>query len=314
MHFAKRNLVPIAAAGLFLAATAARADEWDKRTIVTINDAVQLPNVVLQPGSYVFKLLDSPSDRHIVQVFDKNEQHLITTVLAINNYRLEPAGKSIFTFWETPAGNPPALRAWFYPGDEYGQEFAYPKNMATQLAKANRMSVPTAEANNSSDMKTAKITSTSEMGDQNQLDKKTYSNSTMEKTAEATAPSNSPAPAATSTDTQSSSVASNNSSAATTTTTAQQTTTDLASNQTSASNSQASNDQTAANLSDNQSSTAQSSANNNASDQSSASQASPTPSQVPSELPHTASDMPLVGLLGIASLAAYVALSRKTVR
>jgi LPXTG-motif cell wall-anchored protein len=50
---------------------------------------------------------------------------------------LEPTGKSAFMFWETPAGQPRALRAWFYPGDNFGQEFVYPRSMYLQLA-ANR--------------------------------------------------------------------------------------------------------------------------------------------------------------------------------
>src|SRR5947209_5542030 len=105
----------------------ANADEWNKRTVLTISDPIQLPHQVLPPGTYVFKLMDSPSNRHIVQVFDRDERHLITTILAIPNYRLQPRGKTEVDFWETPAGQPKAMRAWFYPGDNFGQEFAYPK-------------------------------------------------------------------------------------------------------------------------------------------------------------------------------------------
>src|SRR5271166_4622474 len=106
-----------------------RADEWNKRTILTAHEPIQIPNKVLEPGRYVFKLLDSPSNRHIVQVFDATEQHLVTTVLAIPNYRLQPTGKTVFTFWETAPGQAKALRAWFYPGDNFGQEFLYSKLM-----------------------------------------------------------------------------------------------------------------------------------------------------------------------------------------
>ena len=119
------------------------ADQWNKKTVLTFDQKVQMPNVVLEPGTYVFKLLDSLSDRHIVQVFNSDETHLITTILAIPNYRLQPTGKSTFQFWETPAGQPTAMRAWFYPGDNFGQEFAYPKTMAVQLAKLANAPVPT---------------------------------------------------------------------------------------------------------------------------------------------------------------------------
>jgi len=127
-------LALLAVAGLY---TPAQAAEWDKKTIMTINEPLQVPNKLLEPGTYVFKLLDSDADRHVVQVFDKNEQHLVTTISAIPNYRLRPRGKTEFAFWETPAGTPRALRAWFYPGDNFGQEFAYPKTMTTVIAASN---------------------------------------------------------------------------------------------------------------------------------------------------------------------------------
>src|SRR6202051_1172289 len=120
-------------------APTAKADEWNKRTIMTVNKTIQPPTVVLQPGTYTFKLLDSQSDRHIVQVFDKDGMHLIQTVLAIPNYRLTPTGHSSFTFWEVPAGQPPAMRAWFFPGDNFGQEFVYPKGMSTQIASSAKV-------------------------------------------------------------------------------------------------------------------------------------------------------------------------------
>jgi LPXTG-motif cell wall-anchored protein len=141
-------------------APAARADEWNKRTVMTINEPIQVPNRVLPPGKYVVKLLDSPSDRHIVQIFNADETHLITTILAMPNYRLEPSGKTVFTFWETPPGQAPALRAWFYPGDNYGQEFAYPKSMATQIAATAHAPVPTTEATQPQEMPTAPVTTT----------------------------------------------------------------------------------------------------------------------------------------------------------
>jgi hypothetical protein len=142
--------------GAFLAPTL-HADEWNKRTILTVNEAIQVPNATLQPGKYVMKLLDSPSNRHIVQIYDEGEQHLITTVLAIPNYRLQPTGDTRFGFWETPAGQPKALRSWFYPGDNFGQEFAYPKNQAMQIAAAVNQPVPTTYAQSESELTTARV-------------------------------------------------------------------------------------------------------------------------------------------------------------
>jgi hypothetical protein len=114
------------------------ADDFDKKTVITTNETMQLPNTTLPAGTYVIKLLRSPDvNRNTVQIFDKDEKHIITTILAIPNQRIHPTGKSIFAFWEVPAGQPKALRAWFYPGDEFGQEFAYPKTEATTIMASN---------------------------------------------------------------------------------------------------------------------------------------------------------------------------------
>jgi len=107
----------------------ASADSWDKKTVLTISEPVQVRERLLEPGTYVFKLLNSSSERHVVQIFNEDQSQIVDTVLAIPNYRLEPTGKSRFGFWETPPGYAKAMRAWFYPGDNFGQEFPYPKHL-----------------------------------------------------------------------------------------------------------------------------------------------------------------------------------------
>src|SRR5712692_4330144 len=89
----------LALAAVILAPTA-KSDEWDKKTILTVNEPIEIPNQVLQPGKYTLKLMDSQSNRHIVQVFNEDGTQLITTILAIPNYRLQPSGDSRFGFWE----------------------------------------------------------------------------------------------------------------------------------------------------------------------------------------------------------------------
>jgi hypothetical protein len=114
-----------------VAVHSAQADQWDKKTILTVNEPIQVRDTVLEPGQYVFKLLDSQGDRHIVQIYNRDQTHLVDTIMAIPNYRIQPTGNSRFAFWETPPGSAKALRAWFYPGDNYGQEFTYPKHLIT---------------------------------------------------------------------------------------------------------------------------------------------------------------------------------------
>jgi LPXTG-motif cell wall-anchored protein len=120
----------------------ARADEWNRKTIVTFNEPVEIPGRVLPAGTYVFKLADSMVDRNIVQVFNKKETHLYGTFLAIPDYRLKTPNKTIIRFEERAAGAPEAVKAWFYPGDNYGNEFVYPKARAIQLAHNTNQNVP----------------------------------------------------------------------------------------------------------------------------------------------------------------------------
>jgi len=137
----------------------ARADDWNKKTSVTFSQPVEVPGQVLPAGTYTFQLLDSASDRHIVEIFNADGSHLIATILAINDYRLEPTGQTVMRFSERPADSPDALRAWFYPGDNFGQEFVYPKVRAVQLAETTKVVVPAVEADSvdSAAMKTVPI-------------------------------------------------------------------------------------------------------------------------------------------------------------
>jgi hypothetical protein len=125
----------------------ARADDYNEKTVVTFSGPVEIPGVhlkgwgVLPAGTYVFKLVDSQSDRHIVQIFSADEKTVYATILAIPNYRLKVTGKTVITFRERPAGEPEALRAWFYPGRNWGEEFVYPKSVAVEIAQSTKTAV-----------------------------------------------------------------------------------------------------------------------------------------------------------------------------
>jgi hypothetical protein len=103
-----------------------RADSIDRKTVVTFGESVQIPGAVLEPGTYVLELADSP-DRNIVQVFDKDQTHLVTRFLAIPDHRLEPPNRAVIQLEEREPNAPQAIHSWFYPGDSDGLEFVYPK-------------------------------------------------------------------------------------------------------------------------------------------------------------------------------------------
>jgi hypothetical protein len=126
--------------GAFLGAVlapATHADEWDKKTYVTTNRSIQIPGYILDPGTYVFKLANISSNRHIVQVWTGDESQLITTIIAIPAYRRHVTGDTVLRFDDSSGDEPAALLQWFYPGDSYGQEFVYPYTPMYEESSAN---------------------------------------------------------------------------------------------------------------------------------------------------------------------------------
>jgi hypothetical protein len=126
------------------------ADAWDKATKVTISGPVEVPGAILQPGTYVFKVVPE-TNGSVVQIWNADQTKLITTALTEPDYRLKPADQPIITFDENPSNPVPAVKAWFYPGEDMGRVFVYPKSRATELAKRTKqdvLSMPDSAASN----------------------------------------------------------------------------------------------------------------------------------------------------------------------
>src|SRR5678809_1811054 len=118
-RFKLASLTLLVASGAYFA-PAALADQWNKETVLKFDQPVQVPGRVLEPGTYVFKLLDNDSQRTIVEIYTADRMQLLTMVMAVPAYRLDPPDKTIITFSERPGGAPEALHHWFYPGDTSG--------------------------------------------------------------------------------------------------------------------------------------------------------------------------------------------------
>jgi hypothetical protein len=143
----------------------AKADEWNKSTTLKINEPTRIPGRVLQPGEYVLELTDNTlSNRNIVQIFNSDRTQLLDTVITVPRERTTAAAGSQFSFWEMPAGQPPALRTWYYPGENIGQEFTYPKDVASQIAQYNQKNVP-AYAEESANLNTATVGTVTSAGE-----------------------------------------------------------------------------------------------------------------------------------------------------
>jgi hypothetical protein len=129
--------IGIGAAVLAFAMTPpAFADDYSKLTLLTFSGPVDVPGITLPAGTYRFSLADPESGRRVVRVADKDGTHTLGMFISIPNQRMKPTDKPVVMFKEAAAGSPQAIQAWFYPGETYGYEFAYPHDQALKIAKA----------------------------------------------------------------------------------------------------------------------------------------------------------------------------------
>jgi hypothetical protein len=108
----------------------AKADEWNRKTVATFSDSVEIPGQVLPAGTYVFKLADSIADRNIVEVWNSDETQLLATLKTIPEVRSETPGRVTFEFAERSGDSPMAIRSWFFPGQSTGRDFVYHQERA----------------------------------------------------------------------------------------------------------------------------------------------------------------------------------------
>jgi hypothetical protein len=130
----RTGVMALAVAAALLIAHVASADQWSEKTILTFTEPVMIPGATLQPGSYVFKLVDSSTDRNLVEISNERTGQVITTTQAVPAARENISGDVVLKFSPTEPGTAPAIRAWFYPGSIYGHQFVYPDNQAREIA------------------------------------------------------------------------------------------------------------------------------------------------------------------------------------
>jgi hypothetical protein len=134
----KQRIIPIVLAALLLAlslGSGVKADDWDKKTVVTFDQDVEIPGWILPAGTYVFKLFNSSSNRYIVQVWDQDEMNLITTLMTVGDSYPNPTGHTYFVLdtSQTDEGYPPAVVSWFFAGSDEGRDFIYSGYSTTQM-------------------------------------------------------------------------------------------------------------------------------------------------------------------------------------
>jgi hypothetical protein len=122
-----------------LSVSPARADLANQASKLTFNQPIEVPGMVLPSGTYLFQR--DRDDLNVVRIFNADGTHLYTTIQTISAVRLEPTGDTVVTLAERPAGTPVALVKWFYPGNDIGHEFVFPKHEEQQLAQARQMTI-----------------------------------------------------------------------------------------------------------------------------------------------------------------------------
>jgi hypothetical protein len=173
--FAKSLITSACAAAMLLTMSATPASAqgpMDSRTEFTFNQPVELPGVTLPPGTYIFRFVDATTGRKVMQVQAKDaSDKTYGMFLTISAERPKPSDDAELRFLETPAGQPAAVKTWWYPGNTIGREFIYPKSQARRLAQATNTTVLTTQADSvtNDQMKTADLAYVSPSGQETAL-------------------------------------------------------------------------------------------------------------------------------------------------
>jgi hypothetical protein len=129
---------------LLTGSAVAQQTNVSERSFLTFSNSFELPGLTLEPGTYVFKLADTPS-RNVVQVWTRDEKEMLGHWTFVQSERTRVSDESVVMFKEMPAGTTPAVQYWYYPGERIGKEFIYPKDQAARIARAAGTPVLAAE-------------------------------------------------------------------------------------------------------------------------------------------------------------------------
>jgi hypothetical protein len=147
------KIIRIAAAIVVCLGITQSVDAQQRRTKVRFNAPIEIPNpstrtgvMTLPPGEYMFALVETGTSHHVIRVSDVSGNTVHSMVMTIPDYRLNATSKTVMYLGERPAGSPPAIKSWFYPGENMGERFVYPKARAQVLAAEAKQPVPSRAA------------------------------------------------------------------------------------------------------------------------------------------------------------------------
>lgn len=111
---------------LLLFSTLGWASANEEVTMFNFTAPVEVPGKVLPAGKYLFKL-DQHEQLNVVRIESPDERKVFGVFLVKPDYNLQAPKKPGLVFESRGAAAPQAIRAWFVPGDQYGNRFIYRK-------------------------------------------------------------------------------------------------------------------------------------------------------------------------------------------
>ena len=133
-----RNLVIVAFAvilsvGLF--PSPARADSGTQGVQFKVNQPVEIPGRVLDPGTYNIRLLRFGGQ--VAGIWNADGTKFYGAVETTPMFRMRGLGKVRVDLAKSGYDAPERVKDWFYPGSEYGYRLVYPSTKEMHLAQAS---------------------------------------------------------------------------------------------------------------------------------------------------------------------------------
>ena len=121
--------------GISAIAMAQGAGSVQRATKLAVSEPTMIGNVMLDPGSYTLRVNDYQVEKVQVVITRDSDNKTMGTVIAMRARRsldTHQASDDQTQFTYTTFNGHPAVATWFYPGDEWGERFAYGKETVAE--------------------------------------------------------------------------------------------------------------------------------------------------------------------------------------
>jgi len=142
-HLRGAMLASAAALIWCLSASTATADDYNRRTILTIDQPLVIPGGTLTPGTYTFILSNPESSRDVVNILREDGTPVISAHVTRVSRNNDNRDLALFVALNEN-GAMPMMKGWFYPGDRDGYQFVYPMDQARTMARLESVEIPVA--------------------------------------------------------------------------------------------------------------------------------------------------------------------------